>query len=910
MSDSRDSIAYGTSLEGFFHPKAVAVVGASERPNSVGRTLLWNLLTSPFGGTVFPVNSRRRSVLGVRAYESLAAVGEPLDLAVIATPAAAVPGAMEECARAGVRNVVVVSAFRDNGMAGLSEQAETLATARRNGIRVLGPYSLGVMVPRTGFNATVTAGRATPGRLGVVSQSGTMCAAILDWAEQACVGFSAFVSTGDMLDVDLGDLVYYLGDDPDTRCILLYVEAVGAPRAFLSAAREVANRKPIVVMKGGRRGGAATAGVDDEVFDAALWRSAVLRVATIEELFGMAEVLGRQPLPKGRRLAIVTNAGGPAALATAALTADAGELATLSDTTRAALDEVLPPQWSGTNPLAGLGDALADTYPKAIEILAKDPGVNGILVVLTPKPTVDATLVATRVKEAAASLRVPVLASWMGGEAVTAGRAVLRDGGIPCLPFPDAAPRIFNYLWRYKEGLNCLYETPQPPSEWGFHEHEWVRETLSDVLRRAREERRNFLTEPESRKILEAYGIQALRACVATTAAEAVGRAREIGGPVALEALVRLPPERSAAHMGVLSEANADWAGAARSGERVATAEDAGRAYERMDREVCDRVGRHAFGGVYVKALPDPRAHSLILGSDVDARFGPVLYFGAGGWHGRVYDDRGIGLPPLNTNLARRLMEQTRICRALRAQAEFAGPLSQMETVLTRFAQLVMDQPLIREIRIDPLHIGPAGVHAGDARMVVAPEGAPPRAKLAIRPYPAEYEKQAVTRDGLSVTLRPIRPEDEPLMVAFHRRLSDRTVYSRYFGPLHVDQRTRHQSLSRDCFTDYERNFILVAEQGAPQAEIVGIGRLVRLRGTPDAEFAVMVEDRLQGLGLGRELLAHLITIASGEGMRRLVGHILPENRGMIGLCERTGFAITQGSDDECVEALLVVEGA
>lgn len=918
MAARRDPVAYSTSLEGFFRPKSVAVIGASDRPESVGRTLLWNLIANPFGGVIFPVNPRRKSVLGIRAYASVLEIGQPVDLAVIATRAASVPTIIRECAQIGTKSAVVMTSFREAGKAGLGHQAEVLAIAQESGIRVIGPYSLGVMVPSTGLNATVTAGRAGAGSVGVISQSGTMCSAILDWSQRANVGFSAFVSIGNMMDVNWGDLIYWLGDDRETRCILLYMETIGDPKSFLSAAREVANHKPIVVMKGGRSGTAAGAPLpgggfaldSDAVFDAALRRSAVLRVGAIEELFRMAEVLGRQPLPKGRRLVVVTNAGGPAALAIDSLVSGGGQLASLSEKTTGSLNKVLPGNWSQGNPVAGLGEAVAETYPKAIELLAKDPGVNGILVVLTPKPTVNPRLVAEKVRDAAKGLRVPLLASWMGGEAMTAGREVLRSSGIPCFVFPDAAARIFNYMWGYKDSLNSLYETPEPIAPWGFHENDWVRDTISELVRRAREERRVFLTGMESKKILEAYGIPVLRTVRAASVEEAVERAGDLGYPVAMEPLMRLSPAGTESRLSFLSDVSDYRADERGRGGPLNNREEVGRAYARIASEVSERFGADALGGVSIEVLPESGAYPLLLGSDVDPQFGPVLYFGAGGWLGGVYRDHAIGLPPLNTNLARKLMEQTQIFRSARENPAITPQLGELEALLIRFAQLVLDQPTIREVRIDPLVIGPKGVYAAGVHMILLEEGAPRLARPAIRPYPAEYAQRLVLQDGVEGFLRPIRPEDQPQLVAFHRRLSDQTIYNRYFGYMHVDQRTRHESLSRDCFTDYDRNLIIVLERACPDRQIVGVGRLIRMRGTSDAEFALMIEDRLQGQGLGKVLLSHLIAIGRNEGMGRLVGHVLEGNTGMIALSERMGFATRKRSGEDTIEAVLDLGGA
>src|SRR5262245_2137723 len=527
-------------LDVFFAPKTVAVVGASEQAGSVGRTILWNLISSPFGGTVFPVNPKRSNVLGIQAYPHITGVPEPVDLAVIVTPATTVPGVISECAEAGVKAAIIISAgFKESGADG--ESLERQIIERRASMRIIGPNCLGVMSPLSGLNATFASNIARPGNVGFISQSGALCTAILDWSFTQNIGFSAFVSAGSMLDVGWGDLIYYLGDDPSTKSIVIYMETIGDARRFLSAAREVALTKPIIVIKGGRTEAAARAAAShtgslagsDEVLDVAFRRCGVLRVTDIADVFYMAEVLAKQPRPKGKRLTIVTNAGGPGVLATDELITNGGELAPLSPETMAELNRILPAHWSLSNPIDILGDAGPKTYAKAVEIAAQDPNGDGLLVILTPQSMTDPTQTAEQLKSFAKLQGKPILASWMGGAGVSQGEAILNHAGIPTFSYPDAAARAFNYMWRYSDNLRRLYETPSLPAE--SNQDAPDRTLVHEIIQRARQSRRTLLTESESKQVLAAYGIPTVETHLATSEETAVKLAGEIGYPVVLK---------------------------------------------------------------------------------------------------------------------------------------------------------------------------------------------------------------------------------------------------------------------------------------------------------------------------------------------------------------------------------------
>ena len=894
-------------LDAFFRPRHVALVGATEREGSVGRALMANLLGSPFGGAVYPVAPAREHVLGVRAYPTVADVPAPVDLAVIATPAPTVPAVVRDCFAAGVRGAVVVSAgFRETGAAGAALEREVLAEARRGPLRLLGPNALGVMVPPTGLNATLTGTTARPGGVALLSQSGALLTAILDWSRVEHVGFSAVVSVGSMADVGWGDLIAYLGDDPHTRSILLYMESVGDARAFLSAAREVALRKPIIAIKAGRTAPAARAAAShtgtltgsDEVLTAAFRRTGVLRVDTIAELFYMAEVLAKQPHPRGRRLTIVTNAGGPGVLAADALVAGGGELAPLSEATTAALDALLPPHWSRGNPVDVLGDADDERFARALSAAARDEHGDGLLVTLVPFGPASPTRVAEALGRLARTAGKPVLASWMGGAEVAEGVRLLNEAGVPTFSYPDAAARIFNYMGRYAYSLAGLYETPtlggDPEREDPARAERLVAE--------AHAAGRTVLPEAASKALLAAYGIPVVEAHVAASADEAVAHAEALGYPV----VVKLH-SHAVTHKAAVGGVHLDLrdAGAVR---RAFEAVRAGlEAHGRLD----------AFEGVTVQPMARREGYELILGSSPDPQFGPVLLFGSGGALVEVYRDRALALPPLTTTLARRMMEQTRVYGALRGDHGRAPvDLPALEALMVRFSHLVAEQRWAREVEVNPLLASPEGLLALDARVVlygpeVRDDDLP---RLAIRPYPRQYAGTFALRDGTPVAIRPIRPEDEPLMVGFHEALSEESVYLRYAGLMKLSRRVAHERLARLCFIDYDREMALVAVRRDAEGReaLLGVGRLVRLPGTGDGEFALLVRDDVQGQGLGRELLRRLVEVGRAEGLDRIVGEILPENRAMQGVARALGFHVAPAPDGmvRAVKALRDPAGA
>ncbi|HWB86167.1 MAG TPA: bifunctional acetate--CoA ligase family protein/GNAT family N-acetyltransferase [Bryobacteraceae bacterium] len=887
-------------LEVFFSPNAVAVVGATEAANSVGRALLGNLVASPFGGMIYPVNPKRTNVLGVKAYSAVTQIPDPVDLAIIVTPAPTVPAIIRECGQRGVPGAIVISAgFKEVGEAGAALERQVMEEARAGGVRVIGPNCLGVMRPLSGLNATFAKSMARPGPVAFISQSGALCTAILDWSFKEMVGFSAFISVGSMVDVGWGDLIDYLGDDPRTRAIVIYMESIGDARSFLSAAREVTPNKPIIVIKPGRTAAAARAAAShtgsltgsDEVLEAAFRRIGVLRVNRIDDLFFMAEVLSKQPRPKGPRLAIVTNAGGPGVLAADALISSGGELARLTPSTVEALNGLLPPEWSHNNPVDIIGDASPDRFARALEIVSQDPESDGTLVILTPQAMTDPTQIAEHIKVFGAQQNKPVLASWMGGVDVAAGESILNRANIPTFPYPDTAARAFNYMWRYNYNLKGLYETPLMPEESG--DYVPGRALVEQLIRKAREQGRTSLTEFESKQVLAAYSIPTAQTIVAASSSEAVKAAEKIGYPVTL----KLNSE---------TIAHKTESGGVRL--NVTDTESVERAFRTIRESVAELAGARHFQGVTVQSAFHRRdAFELVVGSTLDPQFGPVLLFGTGGQLVEVANDRAFGLPPLNTTLARRMMEQTRIYRALQGLGgRTAVDLAALEVLLVRFSALVAEQSWIRQIDINPLLASPDGFMALDARVVVhgpeVREDELPRA--AIRAYPVHYVSPWTLSDGTPVIIRPIRPEDEPAMVRYHEKLSERSVYLRYFHLMNLEQRTTHERLTRICFIDYDREIALVAERREiGESEILGVGRLTKRHGWNEAEVAVLVADQWQNRGLGKELLSRLITVAAGEKLGKLTADILPDNRSVIRICQKLGFVLHHSLEDQVVHA-------
>ncbi len=892
---AHDVLHYGRQpLDSIFAPKSVAVVGATETVGSVGRTIVWNLMSSSFGGTIYPVNPKRPSVLGIKAYPDLKSIPEKLDLIVVVTPAPTVPDIIKEAVGLGIPSAIIISAgFKETGPEGVELERRIMEHARRGKMRIIGPNCLGVMSPTTGLNATFASTIARRGSVGFISQSGALCTAILDWSLTENVGFSSFVSIGSMLDVDWSDLIYYLGDDPHTKSIVIYMETIGNARAFLSAAREVAMTKPIIVIKPGRTEGAAKAAAShtgsltgsDEVLEIAFQRSGVLRVNSIAELFYMAEVLGKQPRPEGPRLTILTNAGGPGVLATDALITNGGELANISPEAMEAFNKLLPAAWSHNNPVDILGDASPERYAKALEIAAKDPNSDGILVILTPQAMTDPSETAEVLKPYAQALGKPVLATWMGGKEVAPGEGILNKANIPTFPYPDTAARVFDYMAHYSENLHSLYETPMSVND---DEDPVDRERAAQIIEDVRKSGRTILTEYESKQLLACYGIPTVDTRIAITRDEAVKAADAIGYPVVLKI-----------HSETITH-KTDVGGVQLN---LADAKAVKKAYESIEKSVTEKVGAEHFLGVTVQPMAKVEGYELILGSSIDPQFGPVLLFGLGGQLVEVFKDRALGLPPLNTTLARHMMEQTRIHTALKGvRGRDPVDLAALERLLVRFSQLITEHRWIKELDINPLVASPEKLIALDARVLVYDQNTTQEQlpKMAIRAYPMKYAGTWTAKDNTKINIRPIMPEDEKLLVKFHLDLSDRSVFLRYLQPMMFHERVVHERLSRICHCDYDREIALVAERknNGEEATILGVVRLSKLHATNEARLSILVADPYQGTGLGGEMVRRTIEVAKREKLERISAILSDDNQVMQHLFKKLGFTIEPSADN------------
>jgi acetyltransferase len=894
---------YPQLLDALFLPHTVAVIGAKDDLGSVGNTILNNLKRGNFQGKIYPINPKRSEVLGLKCYPTIGEVPEPIDLAVIVTPAITVPRIVAECVAAKVKSAIIISAgFKELGPPGIKLEEEILFYARQGKMPIIGPNCLGVMNPIYGLNATFAKGMALPGHLAFISQSGAMCTAVLDWSYKEKIGFSSFVSIGSMADVNWGTLIDYLGSDPYTESLLLYMETIGDARAFMTAAREVALEKPIIVIKAGRSQAAAKAAAShtgslagsDEVFDAALERAGVLRVNTISELFSMASVLARQPRPKGPRLSIVTNAGGPAVLATDAAVLSQAELSNLENKTVKSMNEHLPPAWSHSNPIDILGDATAERYAKTLNDLVQDRNTDGILVILSPQDMTDATGTAESLKAFSHVSNKPILASWMGGESVEEGVKILTDAQIPSFEYPDDAAKTFGMMWRFSQNILSLYETPAIGRMESYEDN--TRETQGQKVQRlvqqAQHDNRILLTEAESKQILEYYQIPVVQTRIAKTPEDAVAIADKMSYPVVVKLLSQTITHKT------------DVGGVKLN---LQTADAVKQAFNEIEQSIAELAGAEHFEGVTIQRMVRRTGYELILGSSTDPQFGPVLLFGTGGQLVEVFKDRALAIPPLNRTLARHLMRKTKIYEALMGvRGRKSINLFALEEILINFSRLIVENRRIKECDINPLLASEEEIIALDARIVLheaslSDAQLPP---LAVRPYPLNYVRFTTLKNGIPVILRPIRPEDEPLVVRFHRELSEQSVRQRYFEFVSLDERVTHERLIRICFNDYDREWAIVAEvTNGDGKQIIGIGRLSCVPGTRVAQFTMTIVDAYHKLGLGTQLLQQLLMIAQHENIEKIDARILSENEGMLKICQRSGFKLFPDKDPEVTRA-------
>lgn len=891
------------SLMRMFNPHVVALIGATDKPGSVGLSVLQNLLAGSHKRKVYAVNPNRETVLGLKCYPSIKDVPEHVDLAVIATPARTVPAIVEECGEAGVEGVTIISAgFKETGEAGklLEEQIDTIR--RRYGLRVLGPNCMGFIRPHISLNASFFNKTPEQGQIAFISQSGALGSAILDWAVTRHIGFSMFASLGSMIDVDFGDLIDFLGQDPYTKSILLYMENVGNARKFMSAARGFARNKPIIIIKPGKFETAAKAAKSHtgalvgsfEVYRAAFRRAGAVRVDEIQELFNCASVLDSRRLPVGPNLAIITNAGGLGVITADAVEEHGARMATLTSKTIETLDAVLPAHWSRSNPVDVLGDADIKRYTTALKVCLNDPNVDGVIVIYTPQgaaqPDELAEAVVAVVRES--EWAKPVLTVWVGGDSLTPARKIFNQNDIPTYETPEQAVKTYVYMYKYKRNLELLYETPEdlpidpsPPKNF-----------LKLLVRKALNEGRYVLTMEEANKFLDVYGIPRPGGELVSNVHEAVSAAHRMGYPVAVKLVSPKIIHKT------------DVGGVALN---ISSDAELRAVYNQMT-EILKTLGHEPDSkGIYIQQMIQPIHYELIIGSKKDPDFGSVIMFGAGGITTEYIRDTSVGLPPLNQVLARRLMEDTKIYTALQKGLRNKPPadLRKLEEIIVRFSNMVVDFPEIKEADINPLVVSDKGIYAVDFRIILDPEHRDTEEHyphLVITPYPTKYVKPWRLKDGRWVLLRPIKPEDEEIEYELIKNLSEESSRFRFFQ---VIRDITHDMLVRFCNIDYDREMAIIAEYTeAGKLRNVGVGRLIIEPDRKRGEFAVLVADDFQGKGLGTKLVDTIIEVAMEKKLSSIYGIILPENTRMINLCKKMGFEIKHRGEDVYVELKLGIE--
>jgi acetyltransferase len=887
------------NLDKLFNPRRIAVIGASDKEGSVGAKLLRNLIGVGYKGAVYPVNPFRPVVQGITAYPTIERIPRQIDLAVIATPAHTVPQIVEECGRVGVPGLVIISAgFKEAGEEGENFAKQILELKNQHNMRIIGPNSLGVIRPSIKLNSTFANKAANPGKIAFISQSAALCTSVLDWASEAHVGFSAVVSVGSMLDVDFGDLIDYFGTDPKTKSIVLYVESIKNARKFMSAARGFARAKPIVVVKAGRFPESAEAAIshtgalcgEDAVYDAAFRRAGIVRVEAISDLFNCAETLAMQPNPKGSNLTIITNAGGPGIMATDSLIAEGGKLSLLSNETVQALNEVLPSYCSKLNPIDILEEATTDRFRKVMEICFEDPKTDGFLIIYTPQGASDPVETAKTIVELSKKTTKPILTSLMGEDSCWKARSILRKNGIPAFATPEQAVSTFMYMWSYAQNLELLYETPEElPIELS------IPLFLREVLRKAFDEGREVLTAPESNQFLQAYKIPTIQSIVAKTPKKASDIASKIGYPVVMKALSPQITHKSRVEGVILN---------VRSKEEV----------EEFFEELAQKIKKHKptaeFQGVILQPMIKNKGYELLIGSKKDPHFGSVIVFGMGGMAAELLRDVGTGFPPLNQVLARRLMEKTDIYKRFSDSDNHRVNLKLLEEILVKFSQLVIDFPEIKEIDMNPLIVNENDAVAVDTRIVIDTNKISakiqPHEHLVITPYPKKYTTRWKLKNGNPVVLRPVKPEDEALIHTLFQSFSEETMRFRFFQ---IIREMSHDTLTRYCNIDYNREIAIVAEiEEDKMIKIIGIARLVLQPGWKRGEFAVVVGDEWQGLGLGSKLVDYIVEIGRDMGLESVCGDVLSRNLKMFRLCTKKGFRM-EAVDEEITKATLDLKG-
>ena len=875
------------NMDKIFKPSSIAVIGASDKEESLGYSLITNIVEGGYKGKVFPVNPNYKSIKDLVVYPSVGDINEPTDLAVIAIPIARVPSIMRECVDVGIGGAIILSAGgKETGAEGKKLEDQIKMEADRGGLRIIGPNCFGIASAESSLKASFARLMPLSGNLAFVSQSGGICAAILDLSVKEGIGFRYFASVGSMLDVDFGDLINYLGNDSNVSSLVLYVENLTNIRKFMSAARAVSRVKPIAVLKAGKSVAGARAASshtgamtgEDSVYNAAFKRAGIVRVNTIQELFDCAELMAKQSHPSGHGVAIITNGGGPGIMATDALSSYDIEPVSLAQETIQKLDDILPPFWSKGNPIDILGDASPEVWQRTIDVCISAREINALVIIFLPQALSNALTIAQTAVDLLQNRRhPPVFAVWMGGESVDQGLHILNRASIPTYETPERAISAFFSMYSYKRNLEMLQEIP-PKLE---HSLEFDRSGAKAIIEDALGKGYELLTEVESKALLKAYGIPVNSTEIAQNPDEAVHLAQKIGYPVAMKICSRDIVHKS------------DICGVQLN---LRTDEDVKEAFSTITMKARDYDSKADISGVTVQRMLQQPDYELIMGSRKDPDFGPVILFGMGGIMTEVLEDKEIALPPLNRLLARRLMENTKIYRILKGYRNRPpAPLEYLEEILIRISQLVTDFPEIAELDINPMILYQDVICAVDARVIIHPSQIAAPHHLVISPYPNQYETRVKTKDGTELFIRPIKPEDAPLLVELFESLSSRTIYYRFFSPM---KSMSHDMLVRFTQVDYDREMALVAIDNTQTDEkMLGVSRLMSDVDGITAEFAVMIADPWQGKGIGAALMERLMAIARERGIRTLTGLVLRENRTMLSLGRKLGFLAKSTED-------------
>ncbi len=873
-------------LRHIFRPQRIALIGVPANPNSVGGITLRNLVGGGFRGVVYPVNPKHEAVLGIPCYPNVKSLPKTPDLAVITTSSEIVPKLVEECGEAGIKGVIIMSAgFKEIGEKGRKLEEKVKDIVAKYDMRVIGPNCLGVIVPGLNMNISFASGTPKQGNVAFISQSGALCTSVLDWALEENVGFSYFVSIGNTMDVGFGDLIDYFGQDPNTRSIVLYIESISWAHEFMIAARAFARKKPIIVYKAGRFPESAKAAAshtgamasEDAIYDAIFRRAGIARVFNIGNIFDFTDLIGRKRIPKGSHIAIVTNAGGPGVMATDSLIAYNGKLCSLSEETMKELDDYLPSFWSHGNPIDVLGDATPERFATATEIVLSDPGVDAVLVILTPQAMTHPTETAKAVVKISEDTSKPIMAAWLGGASMREGIRIFNNAGIAAFKTPEQAIRAFMTLSEYSKNLDALFETPKDiPVSFQYDRKKLREHFLKDVF-----PHQEILSEDASKALIKSYGIDTTKPVLTTTPEEAVEKAEEIGYPVVLK--ISSPDITHKSDIGgvVLNVKNSEMLKAI---------------FKNMLETISKKEPYAQIDGITVQKMFDTRdAVELILGIKKDPVFGTVILIGMGGTSAELFHDRRLEFPPLNESLASHMIESLKIYPLLKGyRGGSPKNIQKLVEVMIRLSYLAADYPEIKELDINPIIVTSSDVIALDARVVLDEDTLgkqiEPYSHLILRPYPERLIKHTKLNDGTDVLLRPIKPEDEPLWLELLGSCSKESIYSRFRYNFHYDS---HEVATQFCFIDYAREVGIVAEiEKEGRKKLIGVGRLISDPDLETVEYAVLITDLWQKKELGSILTKYCLEIAKNNNLKRMVAETTKDNKAMIAVFKKLEFNV------------------